>query len=174
MEFEARILWHSAKWLPFIKWPSSDEIDFGDFIVKFYFARGLAEKMDGSGVAEALATFSPVSGQLGVLGIQGRVETEDFLLDLQKSQDGSEVEGCEIIEKLEPERSEVLKESQEDGLPIFLFKDKLVIRPAKEAGRVVLRGECDAAYSELAITLACFLVFNRYVQDVPPAGGEFD
>ncbi|MGJ8673817.1 hypothetical protein [Rubritalea sp.] len=174
MEFEARILWHSARWLSFIKWPSSNEVDFGDFVVKFDFSKGVAEKVYVGGRRESLATYAPVESKQGLLGIRGAIEVKNHVLEFQLKEDESGIERCVISEISDPATREQLEEVWVGKERFFRFKERLMITPRNEAGRVILSAQCEESYAYLAIVLACFLVFNRYVEDVPPAGGEFD
>lgn len=163
VNFEARILWHSAKWLPFIKWPSSNEIDFGDFTVEFDFKQGVAMKKQADGTNRSLLKFTANEGKQGVLGIRSEVAVGDFVFRLA----GETGRSCEVLMDSGFEKLDI------SGRAIRL-RDWFTMQAESAAGRVVLNAKVDEKYADLATGVACFLVFDRYVQDRPPAGGEFD
>lgn len=174
MELEARILWHSLKWLTFIKWPSSHEIDFGAFVIAFDFAEGVAEKVGLDGQKCAIAHFEPCSAEKGVLGIGGKITVGNHTIEVDLSEGESSLSRCVIASPDSGESEDELVEYREGQGRIFRYKNHISIRPRLVDGRVTLAVESDPTHMDLATMLTCFLVFNRYVEDEPPMGGERD
>jgi hypothetical protein len=168
MTYEASVLWHSAKWLPFIKWPSSHEVDFGKFVVSYNFKEGVAQSVFPDGRCERLFNFQACDGSRGVLGVTGEVTAGAYALDLKRA------ENLEIsVRGLEGASERVSIERFTEGREIQLrLGDVLTYEPRTEKGRVSLHFECNAQLEALAITLASLLVFERYIIEKPTLGAE--
>ena len=171
---QARIYWRCLSWFKALKWPSANEIDFGDFLVVYDFKRGEVRAVYPDREARLIASFLPQRQTKSVSEVEGGMSCGEYSLRLGSPLvlSGGAVQLSITL------KSALLAETRElvglsgDLLSALRYKDSLCITPVIEARDVYLNVDCEVGVEDLAILVASLLVFSRFSAQVSELGSE--
>ena len=165
LRLEARILWKSPRWFSWLKWPSAEEIDFGDFIALFDFKQSAVVLRYPDGREYQIATFESQAKRVSISSLVGAIETECYQVENSTPQLESGGSAHIVIDRKSDGRSdEVEVVKSETCNSSFRYKGLFLITPKVVRPDSFLSIEYAEDAFELAVLSACLLMFQRFTQ----------
>lgn len=147
-----------------MKWPSANEVDFGDFLVVFDFPRGTARMRYPNGDEKQLASFDPQKQTREVGKITGKIFCGGFTIELllpvvdEKGKLRMSITSNETQQNCDSEH-----ESLRGDIKSFIrYEGAFTVRPKIDGRDAYLEIEITEKAHELAILVASVLVFQRF------------
>ena len=143
-----------------MKWPSANEVDFGEFIVAFDYKQGTASIRYLDGAEYLLATFQPQKQTRAASEISGDIQIRSSAHTLQLacplvSEDGS------VQLSISVDTAEELK-LEGSIITAIRCRDAFTITPIIAGREVYLAVDYEEESQDLATFVASLLVFSRF------------
>jgi hypothetical protein len=160
LELEARILWKTGRLLRFLKWPSADEVDFGEFLVEFEFKQGLIRLRYPDGQVLQIGSFTAQKRGTNITSIVGPIRVaDDYFVELKPATSDSDAcIRCSMVQG--EEWSQELQMNQTSGE--WNVSDRVSLVSVVEGRDAFLKVLYAKESMELAVILASLTVFLRF------------
>ncbi|MEO1856029.1 MAG: hypothetical protein ABGY95_01515 [Rubritalea sp.] len=160
IEFEARLLWKTARLFKFLKWPSAHEVDFGAFTAEFDFEEGRVLMRHPDGKVQELGGFSTQKRATSITKIEGPIRVgSDFLVEIcpATTEHAASIK-CSSCKNVD--QAWLMKMDASSGE--WLVADGISLKSAVEGRDAFLKILSNESDVDLAVVLASLTVFLRF------------